>query len=268
MLQAAVAVAGFTPAEAADLRRAMNRKRSQLAMEKIKGSFLKGAARNKVPERVAHEVFEALQGFAQYGFCKSHALSFAKLTYQSAWLKVYHPAAFLAALLNNQPMGFYPCDTLIEDAKRHGVTVLPRHVNASQVRSHLSDVKTVQLGFNMIKSCGGDMAKAIINARTGAQFASLRDLLQRSQIKRQAIENLIQAGACDSFGLDRRELLWQSWLIQRSGFHEGDLFAHLQPPTPGLIKSGPWDLMHGEYATQGFSARSLSAFPQGPQVAE
>ena len=198
------------------------------------------------------EVFQALEGFAQYGFCKSHALSFAKLTYQSAWLKVYHPAAFLAALLNNQPMGFYPCDTLIEDAKRHGVIVVPTNVNASQLRCHLLDSRTVQLGFNMIKSCGGEAAKVLVQART-QRYASLRDLMQRTNIKRQAMENLIQAGACDSFGLDRRELLWQLWLIQRTGWGENDLFSHLEPPTPGLPESGPWDRIRVEYAVQGFS---------------
>lgn len=216
VLQTAVIMAGFSSLQAADLRRAMSRKRSHQGMEKIKKTFLAGAKINGVRERTAVEVFQALEGFAQYGFCKSHALSFAKLTYQSAWLKVYHPAAFLAALLNNQPMGFYPCDTLIEDAKRHGVIVVPTNVNASQLRCHLLDSRTVQLGFNMIKSCGGEAAKVLVQART-QRYASLRDLMQRTNIKRQAMENLIQAGACDSFGLDRRELLWQLWLIQRTG---------------------------------------------------
>ncbi len=248
VLMVAVAVAGFSASQAADLRRAMSRKRSQEAMQRLKNAFLEGAQRNRIEKTQAEMVFHALEGFALYGFCKSHALSFAKITYVSAWLKHYHPAAFLAALLNNQPMGFYPCKTLIDDAKRHGVVVHPVDINASQRRCHVLDPQQVQLGFVMVKNTDGN---AIVEARErGGPFASLRDFVQRTHVRRQVIEYLIQAGAFDSMGLDNRELLWQLWLIQRTE----DLFSGQEIVPPALPPSGEWDLIRGEYQAQGFSA--------------
>lgn len=256
VLMVAVAVAGFSPAQAADLRRAMSRKRSQEAMQRLKQSFLEGAKRNRIPIKQAEMVFHALEGFALYGFCKSHALSFAKISYVSAWLKEYHPAPFLAALLNNQPMGFYPSKTLIDDAKRHGVTSHPVDMNASMSRCHVVDRQQVQLGFNMVKGLDAGAAKAIVALREhGGRYASLRDFVQRTRLRRQATEYLIQAGGMDNLGLERRELLWQLWLLQRMGLFLEDLFQGQEIAAPALPASSAWDLIRGEYNAQGFSAQ-------------
>jgi error-prone DNA polymerase len=131
VLKCAIAVAGFSPGEADSLRRAMSRKRSKQAMEQLKQRFLDGARRNGVSDALALRIFDTLKGFAEYGFCKSHAAGFALLAYQSAWLKCYYPAEFYSALLNNQPMGFYTPAVIVGDARRHGVQILPVHINRS-----------------------------------------------------------------------------------------------------------------------------------------
>ena len=132
VIRVAVALAGFTPGEADLLRRAMSRSRSAEAMAELRERFLAGAQANGVERAVAEEVFGQLQGFATYGFCKSHAASFALIAYQTLWLKAHYPAEFYCALLNHQPMGFYSPEVVVGDAKRHGITVLRPDVNASE----------------------------------------------------------------------------------------------------------------------------------------
>ena len=131
VLQVAMALARFTPGEADLLRRAMSRSRSAEAMAELKGRFMRGALANGVAAEIAAEAFRQLEGFATYGFCKSHAAAFALLAYQTLWLKLYHPLEFTCALLNHQPLGFYSPEVVIGDAQRHGVTVLRPDVNAS-----------------------------------------------------------------------------------------------------------------------------------------
>ncbi len=256
VLMVAVAIAGFSSSQAADLRRAMSRKRSQEAMQRLKQAFLDGAKKNKIPTVQAETVYYALEGFALYGFCKSHALSFAKISYISAWLKEYHPAPFLAALLNNQPMGFYPSKTLIDDGARHGVITHPVDINVSKIRSHVVDPKRVQLGFNMVKGIDQSVAQMVVASRDqDGMFGSLRGFVQRIRVRRQITEHLIQAGAFDRLGLDRRELLWQLWLLQRMGLFVDDLFEGQQFSIPALPTSNGWDLLRGECQSQGFSAQ-------------
>ncbi len=251
VLQAATHIAGFSPSEADALRRAMSRKRSHEAMARLEARFLEGAAAHGVTDADAKRVFDTLQGFASYGFCKSHALSFAKIVYQSAWLKVYHHAAFTAALLNNQPMGFYASETLIEDAKRHGVVVLPVDVNASRPRCHVGS-DGLRLGLNMVHGISHDIAEVVTSQ---APYLGLRDCVRRTQLQRRHYENLIQAGACDGWGITRRELLWQLWLIEGSK-DAPNLFSELplQAPPP-LPQMGAWDVMRQEYGVLGFSVR-------------
>jgi len=133
-LRVAIEIAGFSAAEADTLRRAMSRKRSHEAMALLRTRFVEGAARNGVDAATANQVFDLLGGFANYGFCKSHAAAFALLTYQSAWLRYYYPAEFYAALLNNQPMGFYSPEVIVNEARRRGVPILPVDVNESRAR--------------------------------------------------------------------------------------------------------------------------------------
>jgi DNA polymerase III alpha subunit len=134
VLEVASAVAGFTLGESDALRRAMTHDRSQEEMEKLRGTFLAGAARKGVDRETAQDVFRSLSAFAAYGFCKAHAACFGHISYQTAYLKAHHPAEFLAAILSNQPMGFYPPEVIVQEAKHLGIPVLPVDVNRSEAR--------------------------------------------------------------------------------------------------------------------------------------
>ncbi len=137
LMQLAIDVADFTPSEADQLRRAMGSKRSAERMQKIKARLYEGMAANGISGALADDIFVKLAAFANYGFPESHAMSFAYLVYASSWLKRYHPAAFCAALINAQPMGFYSTQTLVDDARRHGVTVVRPDINASNAAATL-----------------------------------------------------------------------------------------------------------------------------------
>ena len=252
VLQVASRIANFTDAQAEGLRRAMSRKRSKDAMGVIKQQFYDGAKELQVPRETAASIFKALEGFAQYGFCKSHALSFARITYMSAWLKVHYPAAFVAALVNNQPMGFYPTKTLLEDARRHGVRILPLNINASKPRCHL-DEGVLRLGFILVNSVGHEAAVAIAAERDrGGPYRSLRDFVVRVKLDEKIIEVLVQAGAFDVFGLARRELLWQLWLIDRQESKQ-QVLVEEDLTAPSLPTLGLWEVLKEEYRVMGFS---------------
>jgi error-prone DNA polymerase len=134
VIQAAMAVAGFTAGQADQMRRAMSRKRSREAMAAMWEEFRQGALGQGVEEKTARTVFDKIMGFAEFGFPKSHSAAFALLAYQSAWLKKYYPLEFTCALLNAQPMGFYPPEVIVGDARRHGVELLPPDINLSRRR--------------------------------------------------------------------------------------------------------------------------------------
>jgi error-prone DNA polymerase len=148
VIRVAVALAGFTPGEADRLRRAMSRSRSTAAMVELRGRFVDGAQANGVDREIAEEAFRQLQGFATYGFCKSHAAAFALVAYQTVWLKAHYPLEFFCALLNHQPMGFYSPDVVVNDAKRHGIRVLRPDVNRSE------DCCTLEQGSKGVREQG------------------------------------------------------------------------------------------------------------------
>ena len=134
IIEIAMHVAGMRPSQADGFRRAMTRHLNRVEMSSLEDEFISGCLANNVPREVADQLFAAVQGFAVYGFCRSHAAAFARTSYETAWLKLYHPVEFGCGLLNNQPMGFYHPSVLVEDLKRHGVTVLPVDINLSDVR--------------------------------------------------------------------------------------------------------------------------------------
>jgi error-prone DNA polymerase len=268
VLQVAVSIAGYTPGQAENLRRALGKKRSKQAIEALRDAFLLGAEHNGIARPDALQIFECLRGFAGYGFCKSHALAFAYLSYLSAWLRFYHPAQFFTALLNNQPMGFYPSEVLIRDAKRLGIAILPVDVNQSQARCAVechSDENhpdaaspsrhSIRLGLLQVKGMSLQKAEVIEIARKDGLFRSLADFAQRTQLSGKVIEHLIQAGAMDNFGAARRELLWGLWIHQHWSDPNG-LIANLIRPKlspPQLPISRLWDRLQEEYRAMGFS---------------
>jgi error-prone DNA polymerase len=220
VMQVAMTVGRFSAGQAEMLRRSMSRKRSVEAMEAHWELFCKGAAERGVPEETAKVIFKKLLGFASYGFPRSHAVAFARLAYESAWLRLHHPVEYYCALFNNQPMGFYPPGVLTGDAKRHGIHVLGPHVNRSGVRCTVEDDSTMRLGFSSISGMGEAAAEAIVAERQRAPFRSLFEFVQRTGLPRPLVEKLIMIGAFGELGLERRELLWQLGLFAGiSGAH-------------------------------------------------
>lgn len=265
VIQVAEVIAGFTAGQADQLRRAMTRKRSAEAMEALRESFMAGARGRGIADEISAEIFRKLSGFAQYGFPKSHAAAFGFLAYQSCWLKRYYPAEFLCALLNNQPMGFYAAHVLINDAKRHGLRVMRPDINASEMACTVEGTRTVRIGLSFIKGISEEVAMRIAGERQQhGPYRSLADLIRRVALRPEAQENLIAAGACDGFGLQRREMLWQIGLfVAPRGFREKRTRAHAgqQLPLPlptdqdhiALPRTTLWDRMTDEYRTLGMS---------------
>jgi error-prone DNA polymerase len=208
VLKVARDLAGFTAGQGEQLRRALGSKQGQAGLERFRADFLAGAQAKGVALATAEHVFEQLRAFGGYAFAKSHAAAFAVLVYQSAWLKRYQPTAFFTALLNNQPMGFWSPAVLVGDARRHGITVRPVDIVASQDKCCVEQ-KAIRLGFNYVKGFGEASLARLMAARRAAPFVDLAHFCRCSRLPRRLVENLILAGAFDRWGLPRRQLLWQ-----------------------------------------------------------
>jgi error-prone DNA polymerase len=211
LMQLAVDCAGFSAAEADQLRRAMGSKRSTERMRRLRGRFYEGMRTlHGATDEVIDRTYEKLEAFANFGFPESHALSFASLVFYSSWFKLHHPAAFCAALLRAQPMGFYSPQSLVADARRHGVTVHGPDVNASLAHATLENAGTqVRLGLGAVRHIGDDLAEQLVEERnTNGPFASLLDLTARLRLSVPQTEVLATAGALGCFGTSRREGLW------------------------------------------------------------
>ncbi len=244
MMQLAIDCADFSAKESDELRQAMSSKRSPERIERLRDRLLAGMAAKGIPAGVAEDIYGKLFGFASYGFPESHAYSFAYLVYASAWLKRYHPAIFTTALLNNQPMGFYSPQSLVDDARRHGVTVRGVDINASDVTALLEErvevtsdhphapdeaQPAVRLGLSSVRGLGDAVARAIVDARP---YADIADLVRRVEVPLPALEALATAGAFQCFGLERREALWAV------GALAADRAGQLPDTTPGTAAPG------------------------------
>src|SRR3954452_11589360 len=261
VLSVAMALAGFTIGEAEGLRRAMSRKRSLEAIEAFRGRFVDGAVSRGVSEAVADATFDKLVGFSGFGFPKSHAAACGVLAYQSAWLRHHYPAEFLCALLNAQPMGFYPPASLVRDAQRRGVEVRPPDVNRSAAACALEG-DAVRVGLAYVRSLGEEEAAALVAERERrGPFGGVRELAQRSALDRPRLEAIVASGACDSFDGSRRVLLWELGLVPRaqsvpgSRGEESQLALPLDPTaeTPVLRQQTRWERMLADYRTTSLS---------------
>ncbi|HLF41111.1 MAG TPA: OB-fold nucleic acid binding domain-containing protein, partial [Acidimicrobiia bacterium] len=229
LMQMAIDVAGFTPAEADQLRQAMGSKRSHERMARMRERLMAGMAGHGITGEVAEEIAHKLEAFADFGFPESHSVSFAYLVYASSWMKLHYPAEFTAALLNAQPMGFYSPHTIVRDARRHGVEILGPDLNASrrdctlEPRSdgaaggatgpqwHADPSKlAVRIGLRYVRNIGNALLDRIEATRiaAGGAFASMEDFVRRTGAPTDAVEALATAGAFGCFGLARREALW------------------------------------------------------------
>ena len=219
LMQMAIDVAGFTPAESDELRQAMGSKRSRERMARLKERLYEGMAERGVVGDVADEIFDKMAAFANYGFPESHSVSFAYLVYASSWIKLHYPAAFCAALLNAQPMGFYSPQSLVLDARRHDVIVRTPDLNASSDQAILEpcpgskgDV-AVRLGLSSVRGIGDELAEQI--AEQGP-YRSMEELVRRTDLHLAQLEALATAGAFGCLGLSRRQALWQAGSVIQS----------------------------------------------------
>jgi error-prone DNA polymerase len=215
MMQIAVDVAGFSAAEADELRRAMGSKRSTARMERLRDRLFAGMAERGITGDLAEQIYRKLLAFANFGFPESHALSFAHLVFASAWFKHYHPAAFCAALLRAQPMGFYSPQSLVADARRHGVVVRGPDLNVSgqhadlEVDDDSTGGRAVRLGLGGVRTIGEPLADRLVDERVEhGPYTGLTDLARRVRMTTAQWEALATSGAFGCFGLDRRSALW------------------------------------------------------------
>jgi error-prone DNA polymerase len=254
LMQMAIDVAGFTPQESDELRRAMGSKRSMERMTAVRDRLYKGMAANGITGELADDLYNKLSAFANYGFPESHAMSFAYLVYASAWLKRYHPAAFCAALLNAQPMGFYSPQSLVDDARRHGVTARRPDINASNAFAVLESPvlgevpgpephqwglggPVVRLGLGAVRTLGVGVADRIEARRVdGGPYRDMADLVRRAGLSTAHLEALATADAFACFGLSRREALWAAGAAaqERSDRLPGTTTGIEAPMLPGM----------------------------------
>jgi error-prone DNA polymerase len=236
LLRMAMVAAGFSGSEAEELRRAFGFKRSERRMVEIEAKLRAGMARQGIEGRAADEIVHAITAFALYGFPESHASSFALLAYASAWLKVRHPAAFYAALLNNQPMGFYHPATIVKDAQRHGLVVLPVDVTRSAWSCTVEGREgqwAVRLGLRYVKGLRENAGRALVAARHLRPFGSVPDVLARGGLASDEAQTLAAIGALSALGGTRRADLWAAAVPST-----GPLFAAADVP-PARTAAGP-----------------------------
>lgn len=274
LMQVAVAVGGCTADDADLLRRAMGSKRGIEKIEKLRDKLYAGMAANGIHGADADQIYGAIQAFAGFGFAESHALSFGLLVYASAWMRLHYPGAFLAALLRAQPMGFYSPQSLVADARRHGVQVLRPHIQRSGVHAGLEPLigvpatgsdaclereqppvgpfertahfdtddhrrdggYTVRLGLDEVRGIGAPLAKRIVAERDrGGDYRDMHDLVRRTNLTTAQLEVLAAAGAFDGFGLGRREAMWNAGSAAQD---RAEFLPHsivaVQPPLFGM----------------------------------
>ncbi len=257
--QLAIDIAGFAPSEADRLRRAFSRKHNDELIEQYHRKFLAGAKERGVTEEQAETVFKKFNG--QYMFPESHAFAFGVTAYQASWLKYYYPLEFFVAIFNQQPMGFYNLETLKEDAKRHGITVLNPDINKSQAKCTIES-NALRLGLLNITGLGEATAKAIEEGREkGGDFKSIGDFLERTGVLEEVALNLAGAGAFDSLEKNRRKVKWEIGLRYRPINTQLTLPLPVTQDMIELTAPSDWERMKEEYSV-------LDLYPSGHIMAK
>ena len=288
VLEVAITFAGFSSSEAEGLRRAMSRKRSQQAIEEHHRRFISGAVREHgVSVELAERIWDKIQGFSGFGFPKAHSAAFGLLAYQSAWLRVHYGPEFLCSLLNEQPMGFYPPDSLVHEAQRRGIRIAPPDANRSLVLCHVEsprrrlmsqflsdsgrncDIKgtapevrgglVVRIGLGYVKGVRREEVEALVAERErGGTYGGVAELASRSGAGRVSLERLAWAGALDEIpvgsGSERRQALWRVGVAAagRGALGGTQLALPVEPPLPPeLAPLGEWGRLIADYRSTG-----------------
>ena len=278
VMQLAIVAAGFSGGEADQLRRAMAAWKRRGGLEPYKEKLIKGMLERGYELEFAEQLFKQIKGFGDYGFPESHSASFALIAYLSSWLKYYHPAAFCCALLNSQPMGFYMPAQLINDAKRHGVKILPIDINRSYLDSSLefestferispydkmTSMPALRVGFRMVKGLSKEASLSIVKARQAGQFSDIQELVFRCRINKRDLESLAAADALSALSGDRHRAFWQASAVDKisadfsNSFFSDERFIKndfgvdvLLPPVSEK------ENVFGDYASTGFTLRA------------
>jgi error-prone DNA polymerase len=281
VLEVAIALADFNHAEAEQLRRAMSRKRSQQAIEEHHRNFIAGAERKHgVARELAERIWDQIQGFAGFGFPKAHSAAFGLLAYQSAWLRIHRAPEFLCALLNEQPMGFYPPDALVQEARRRKIPIAPPDVNRSRVACHVEPLRRradkspqdqhlgpsaeelpVRIGLGYVKGVRKEEMEALVGERErGGAYRGVADLGSRSGVGVASLERLAWAGALDGLSApasaERRQALWRVGVTAngRPRPARAQLALPIEPPTaPPLQPLGDWGELIADYGSTGIA---------------
>jgi error-prone DNA polymerase len=264
-----MAFAGFTAGQAEGLRRAMSRARSEAAMRAYERKFVEGGMANGASREVAQRVYDQIVGFSGFGFPKAHSAAFGLLAYQSTWLREHYGPEFLCGLLNEQPMGFYPPDTLVHDAQRRGIAVLAPDVTRSAPECRVED-GAVRMGLGYVSGVRAGDVRAVVGERErGGPFRSPADLAARCGACADTLERLAWAGACDALvdgpeSARRRVALWQlgvtaaalilgsaeNSLDGRCASGPAQLALPLEPAAaPALRAMDPWELLVADYGS-------------------
>jgi error-prone DNA polymerase len=287
VIEVAMALSGFSSSEAEGLRRAMSRKRSEEAIAEHRRRFLAGGAANGVSEEVAERVWSQIQGFSGFGFPKAHSAAFGLLAYQSAWLRIHYGPEFLCSLLNEQPMGFYPPDSLVHEAQRRGIRVASVDANRSRVLCHVEFPQTrgrrdenrpmrpeigpsaeevrgglqVRIGLGYVKGVKTEEMEALVAERErGGLYKGIAELASRSGASLPSLERLAWAGALDSIPADseddRREAVWRVG-VTGAGRLRGSgtqLALAMEPPEPPELEPlGEWGKLIADYRSTGMT---------------
>lgn len=245
VMQLAIVGAGYTGGEADQLRRDMAAWRRNGRLARHRERLLAGFARNGIAQEFGERLYQSIEGFGEYGFPESHAASFALLVYASSWLKVHHPAAFAAALVNSQPMGFYSPGTIVKDAERHGVEVLPARVDASDWDCTLDggdrtvdgEPPALRLGLRLVRGLGEAAGRRVEAARRERPLASVEDLVARASLDKREVEALAHAGALAGFGLGRREAMWKVRAPREQDLLAGVDLGDAMPSLPEMTRA-------------------------------
>lgn len=270
VIESVMALADFSSSEAEGLRRAMSRKRSEEAIREHHQRFLVGAAANGVPEEIAEKVWAQIQGFSGYGFPKAHSAAFGLLAYQSAWLRVHYGPEFLCSLLNEQPMGFYPPDSLVHEAQRRGIRVAPPDVNRSRVLCHVESPReeedmrgglVVRVGLGYVKGVKKEEMEALVAEREeSGPYMGIAELASRSGAGLPGLEKLAWAGALDGIHVgseeDRRQALWRVGVTGagRANGKSTQLALPMEPPQPPELEPlGEWGKLIADYRSTGMT---------------
>jgi error-prone DNA polymerase len=291
VMQIAIVAAGFTPGEADGLRRAMAAWKRRGGLTPYRERLLSGMAANGYPAAFAEQIYRQILGFGEYGFPESHAASFALLTYISCWLKCHEPAAFAAALINSQPMGFYAPAQITQEVRRNGVAVLPVDVTSSDWHCTLQPVPgspgsqpALRLGLCLVRGLNEAEAASIVVARAHAAFDHIDDLAARARLSRRSIQSLAAAGALAGLSRHRHDANWRALGVERlPGLIEGLAARETELPLPAPTESQdiladyrylglttgrhPLALLRPKLARRGFrSSSDLQRLPDGVRV--